>query len=90
MRLGGESASLLMDTNLTVLVWGNRIIERKVFKPYIGSYSLQARWCARCHITKEEEISSLVTFCNMHRFLPHDSIKYSISISIQITTQNFD
>ena len=29
MRLGGESASLLMDTNLTVLVWGNRNIRAK-------------------------------------------------------------
>ena len=29
MRLGGESASLLMDTNLTALVWGNRNIRAK-------------------------------------------------------------
>ena len=29
MRLGGVSASLLMDTNLTVLVWGNRNIRAK-------------------------------------------------------------
>lgn len=29
MRLGGESASLLMDTNLTALAWGNRNIRAK-------------------------------------------------------------
>ena len=56
MRLGGESASILMDTNLTSLAWGNRIIERKVFIPYTLSTCF-------IHKSNEEEISSLVTSC---------------------------